>query len=402
MENKRREQGTGGISQRKDGLWQGRYDAGIKPDGKRDVKYVYAKSEAECKRKLRDLIKQIHSTDYISVQKSSVKDYMDNWLNSVKKNELKPKSFDRLEQTLQSDVYPYIGALQLHGIKSADVQNMVNTLRDNGRAWSSIKKAYDAVNACFKHGVIQKTVASNPAIGVTVPSKKLFPAQRIHFYTQEEAQMLCKQAMSCWGNGKRRYPMGAFVPLLINTGLRMGELLALKWEDDVDLENKVLTVHTNMTLIKDREKEKGYKLQEQDSVKSDAGQDRSIPLNDPAVAALLDIRQVTGTQTYVMTTRSKTNITPRNIDRIFRRIAKAAGFPEEKIYGIHSLRHTFATLLLSNGVDIKTVSELLGHSDITVTYNTYIHVIKEQKKKALDTIPTLLSSNNVNNNKQST
>ncbi|MBQ6561651.1 MAG: tyrosine-type recombinase/integrase, partial [Paludibacteraceae bacterium] len=69
-------------------------------------------------------------------------------------------------------------------------------------------------------------------------------------------------------------------------------------------------------------------------------------------------------------------------------------------YGIHALRHTFATLLLSNGVDIKTVSELLGHSDITVTYNTYIHVIKEQKKKALATIPSLLNSDNVNNNKQ--
>lgn len=392
MANKRREQGTGGISQRKDGLWQGRYDAGIKPDGKRDVKYVYAKTEAECKRKLRDLIKQIHSTDYISVQKSTVKDYMDSWLTSVKKNELKPKSFDRLEQTLQYDVYPYIGALQLHGIKSADVQKMVNTLRDNGSAWSSIKKAYDAVNACFKHGTIQKTVASNPALGVTIPSKKLFPAKKIHFYTQEEAQRLCEQAMSCWGNGKRRYPLGAFVPLLINTGLRMGELLALKWEDDIDLENNIITVHSNMALVRDREKEKGYKLQEQDSVKTESGQDRSIPLNDQAASALLDIRQVTGENIYVMTTKNGTNITPRNIDRIFRRIATAAGFPEEKIYGIHSLRHTFATLLLSNGVEIKTVSELLGHSDITVTYNTYIHVIKEQKKKALDSIPTLLNT----------
>ena len=63
MQKKRREQGTGGISQRKDGLWQGRFDAGVKPNGKRDVKYVYAKTEAECKRKLREMIKQIHSTE---------------------------------------------------------------------------------------------------------------------------------------------------------------------------------------------------------------------------------------------------------------------------------------------------------------------------------------------------
>jgi site-specific recombinase XerD len=93
-----------------------------------------------------------------------------------------------------------------------------------------------------------------------------------------------------------------------------------------------------------------------------------------------------------MTTKNGTHVSPRNIDRIFRRIAVAAGFPEEKIYGIHALRHTFATLLLTNDVDIKTVSELLGHSDVTITYNTYIHVIKEQKRKALASIPNLLKS----------
>jgi len=393
MNNQRREQGTGSISQRKDGYWQGRFDAGVKPDGKRDVRYVYAKTEAECKRKLKDLIKDIHSSDYVNVQKKSVKDYMETWLTTVKKNELKPKSYDRLEQTLTLDVYPNIGQLQLQAIEPKDVQAMVNKLKDAGRAHSSIKKAYEAVNACFKLGVIQKTVQSNPALGVTIPSKKLFPAKKIHFYTKEEAQQLIEQAMICWPNGTRRYPLGAFVPLLINTGLRMGELLALRWEEDVDLENKMITVHNNLTFVRDRSKdEKKYMLLEQDSVKTDAGQDRSIPINDQALAALLDLQKVTGSQTYVMTTKNGTHVSPRNIDRIFRRIAVAAGFPEEKIYGIHALRHTFATLLLTNDVDIKTVSELLGHSDVTITYNTYIHVIKEQKRKALASIPDLLKS----------
>ena len=395
MQKKRREQGTGGISQRKDGLWQGRFDAGVKPNGKRDVKYVYAKTEAECKRKLREMIKQIHSTEYINVQKGTVKGYMNSWLLDVKKNDLKPKSFDRLEQTLELDVYPYIGHLQLQALKSKDVQDMINTLKDNGRARSSIKKAYDAVNACFKHGVIQKTVQNNPAVGVTIPSKKLFPAPKLHFYTAEEATKLSEQAMSRWGNGKRRYPMGAFVPLLINTGMRMGELLALKWDTDVDLDAKQITIHNNMTFIRDRTKEKGHKLQEQDSTKTEAGQNRPIPLNDQAFAALLDIRQVTGEETYVMSTKNGTVITPRNIDRIFRRIAVGAGLPEEKIYGIHALRHTFATLLLSNGVDIKTVSELLGHSDVTITYNTYIHVVDDLKRKALASIPNILNDANL-------
>ena len=76
---------------------------------------------------------------------------------------------------------------------------------------------------------------------------------------------------------------------------------------------------------------------------------------------------------------------------MFRRIATAAGLPDDKIYGVHALRHTFATMLLSSNIDIKTVSKLLGHSDVTVTYNTYIHVIKEQEAKALESIPKLIT-----------
>ena len=390
-DKKRREKGSGGITQRKDGLWQGRFDAGTKPDGKRDVRYVYAKTEPECKRKLRELIKEIHKGEYISIQKKSVQDYMEDWLINVKKNELKPKSYDRLEQTVKLYVRPAIGGIQLQAVKSSDVQKMINDLRDSGKSYSTIKKAYDAVNACFKLGVIQKTVANNPAVGVTIPSRKILPPKKIQFYTKAEAAILTKQAMSCWGNGKRRYPLGAFVPLMLNTGLRVSELLALKWNSDIDIENKTLTVHNNVVFVRDRSKDKGYKLLEQDSVKTDAGQDRTIPLNDDAVAALLDIYQVTGSEPYVMTTSERTIVKPRQLDQMFRRIATAAGLPEEKIYGVHSLRHTFATLLLSNNVDIKTVSKLLGHSDVTVTYNTYIHVIKEQEAKALEIMPKLIT-----------
>lgn len=374
-----------------DQRWVGKYKIGIKDDGRPAMKVVYGKSEAECHKKLKEIIEEANKTEYVQVQKSSVEDYMNNWLTSVKKNELKPKSYDRLEQTVKLYVNPAIGSIQLQAIKPKDVQTMINNLRESGKSHSTIKKAYEAVNACFKLGVIQKTVSHNPAVGVTIPSRKVLPSKKIQFYTKDEAAALTKQAMSCWGNGKRRYPLGAFVPLLLNTGLRASELLALKWESDVDLKEKTLTIHNNVVFVRDRTKEKGYKLLEQDSVKTDAGQDRTIPLNDDAVAALLDIYQITGDDQYVMTTSEKTIVKPRQLDQMFRRIAVAAGMPEEKIYGVHSLRHTFATLLLSNNVDIKTVSKLLGHSDVTITYNTYIHVIKEQEAKALESIPKLIT-----------
>jgi len=399
MADKRREKGTGGITQRKDGYWVGRYDAGTKPNGKRDVRVVYGKTEPEAKRKLKDLIKELNKTEYTYVQRSSVKDYMMDWLTQTKRNELKPKSYDRLEQTLEKDVFPYIGHLQLQAISTRDVQMMINNLRDSGRSYSSIKKAYEAVNACFKHGLVQNTVSANPAAGVSIPSQKLFRKKQIPYYTQEEANKIVTQALSVWSNGVRRYPLGDFVPLILNTGLRLGEILALQWERDVDFETKTITVHSNIVTVKDRsgDGKTKYHTVEQDEVKTDAGQDRVIPLNNAALNALRALQEVTGKETYVLTTRNKTQVKQRQLDQMFRRIVTAAGMPEEKIYGVHALRHTFATLLIYNHVDIKTVSKLMGHSDVGVTYNTYVHVIKEAEKSAVASIPDIVYPNQEGN-----
>ena len=236
-----------------DQRWVGKYKVGIKSNGKPDMKVVYGKTEAECHKKLKAIIEESMKSDYIEVQKSTVKDYMEDWLFNVKKNELKPKSFDRLEQTLTLYVYPRIGQLQLQAIRADDVQKMINDLHKEGYSHSTIKKAYDAVNACFKSGLIKKTTKVNPAAGVTVPSKKLFQQTKIHFYTQEEAGILIAQSQKKYKNGKRIYPLGSFVPLLINTGLRMGELLALRWKEDIDFETKTLTVHNNIAFVKDRD-----------------------------------------------------------------------------------------------------------------------------------------------------
>ena len=368
----RREYGTGSVYQRKDGYWVGSIVAGTKPNGRRDYKVVYAKTEPEVKRKLKELIKEIHNGEYQYVQKQSVKEFMTEWLTTVKVNDLKPKSYDRLEQTLEKDVFPYIGMQQIHSIRADDIQKMINDLRDNGRSYSSIKKAYDAVNACFNNGLHRQKVKSNPCYGVSIPSQKLFKKKQIPYYTQEEANKIVTQALSLWNNGVRRYPLGDFVPLILNTGLRLGEILALQWKRVVDFRTKTITVHSNIVTIKDRsgDGKTKYLAVEQSEVKTDAGQDRVIPLNNAALNALEALQKNTGEETYVLTTRNKTQVKQRQLDQMFRRIVTAAGMPEEKVYGVHALRHTFATLLIYNHVDIKTVSKLMGHSDVGVTYNT--------------------------------
>lgn len=383
-EKQRRDYGTGSISQRKDGTWTARMVIGVNEKGKPRIKALYGKTEREVKKKLKDFQKEFYKNDQTVVQKNTVESYMLNWLHTNKKNTLKPKSYDRLEQTITYQVIPHIGHLQLAAIQANDVQNMVNKLAEAGMSYSTIKKAYDAVNECFRTGIIQKTTLFNPALGVTIPAKSSFGKKEIRCYGESETKRLCEAATSVYSNSKRVYRLGDAIVLDVNTGLRLAELLALKWTE-VDLKHRTIHINATRVIVKDRAADatKKYVVIEQDSTKSQAST-RDVPLNNDAYNALVRLKEITGRFDYVLATKAGKPIAPRYLDRMFRKIAVAAGFSEDKIYGLHSLRHTFASRLFANGEDVKTVSELLGHSDITITYNTYIHLIKQQKKDAVN------------------
>lgn len=168
-----RRYGEGTVYQRSDGRWVASVYLGKKADGKNNIKSMYAKSEPEARRKLKEFKKEMTKHDVANLAKGTVGSYMLDWLHNNKQNLLKPTSSDRLETTLTYQVIPAIGHIQLAAIQSADIQNMVNDLYYNQRkSLSTVKKAYDAVNDCFRTGVIQHTVSLNPAVGVAMPSKR--------------------------------------------------------------------------------------------------------------------------------------------------------------------------------------------------------------------------------------
>ena len=384
----RREYGSGSVSQRADGTWTARMVIGINEKGRPRIKALYGKTEREVKKKLKDFQKEFYKNDQSVVQRGTVESYMRTWLYENKQNLLKPKSFDRLEQTVLYQVIPQVGHIQLAAFQSSDVQTMLNTLKRNGLSYSTVKKAYDAVNECFRTGVIQKTVLFNPALGVAVPAKKTFGKTEIRYYNDEEVYKLCETATATYSNGKRIYRLGDGIIVDLNTGLRMAELLALKWTE-VDFERRRVVVSATRVIVKDRDDnaEHKYTVIEQDSAKS-ATSIREVDMNDACYDALMRLKEITGEYDYVLSTKDGKPLSPRYLDRMLRKIAVASEFPEDKIYGLHALRHTFASRLFAAGEDVKTVSELLGHSDITITYNTYIHLINEQKRKAVHSVQT--------------
>ena len=385
MTKNKREHGQGTIYLRKDGRWYGAVQNGYNENGKPKMITVYGKTEAEAKRKLKEKIKLINSDGLIlqnnTIKNITVEEYCTNWLKNVKVNEFKPSSYDRKEITLSNQVYPSIGMLQLSQLSIDDVQEMVNQLKQKELSYSSIKKAYEAINECCKYAMIRGDLQKNPCMGVTLPKNLKHQDGDIKFYTEKQVELLLKQSKIKYSNGKNKYRLGYGIQLLLYTGLRIGEALALTWED-VDIQNKTIKVNKNLKQVKNRDDNQSkYKTIVQNSTKTNSGT-RVIPLNNKSIEALKQIKEITGQYKYVFSTETGNNMSARTCDRMFRKIQENCGFKE--IYGVHALRHTFASLLFKKGVDVKTVSEILGHKDVSITYNTYIHLIQEQKISAMN------------------
>jgi integrase len=379
----RRERGEGAIYQRKeDGLWVVKYKSPLMAK----QKVIYAKSEVEAKRKLKTLKYESIKNTPVEIQKISVEQYMSNWLTKVKKHELKPKSYDSQERILVNQVYPNIGEYQLANIGPAEIQGMIDNLIRKKLSFSTIKKAYDSVNACFKLGIIKGEIAKNPCVGISLPKNLKKRTNDITTFTDDEVKKICEVAAEKYEVGKQTYRLGQAIVVLLYTGLRIGELAGLKWSD-IDFDNKTLAVERSAIMIKNRdpEIEKKNILVVQDSVKNRSSE-RIIPLNKKVIDALRGIQEINGEYEYVLCKSNGKIIEHRNIDGTFKKILKRCGINP---CGLHTCRHTFASMLFKKGVDVKVVSELLGHSDIGTTYNTYIHLIKEQKQQAVGLLDEL-------------
>ena len=378
MADRRRDKGEGSIYFRESDK---RWVAKIRPDNSSKPKVFYGKTELEVKKKLREFKKDIAKNGYLEIQKITLQEYMDNWLYDVRVNDLKPKSFDRLEVTLNNQIYKNIGDIQIASLEPSDIQKMINKLRDDGFSYSTIKKAYEAINARFKSGIACGEVIKNPCVGVVLPKKIKKPVSEIRYFIDDEIDIICKESVAKYGNGRQIYRLGHSIILLMNTGIRLGELIALKWEK-INFDKKTMLIDETMETIKNREEDPETKwiLYHQDNAKTDSSV-RTIPLNPNAISALEELYKITGKYKHVMSTGKDTILSPRNFDRMFRNILTRCNI---KPCGVHACRHSFASSMLRKKVDIKVISKILGHSSVIITYDIYTHIIDEMEHESVN------------------
>lgn len=373
-QTKRAQYGKGGIS--------------LRPDGRYNVSYkgrqTTAKNETAAKRKLSEWR---HEEDRPKAQtgRLTIRQGMTIWLENVQKPLLKPRSYDRKLCTCEHQVFPYVGKIQVSSLRAEDAEGMLLKLYEKNLSYSSLKKAFEALNGYIKYLVDKRVMPYNPIASVKIPKPETVRSEDIKFYTEPELKLIYTEAVRKYQTDRRVYRQGDTIILLGNTGMRLSELLGLTWRD-VDFINKKLYVRQNRVIKRTYTDDGGEKKTQ--SVTQQGGKTKSshreIPLNSKAIEALENLRVINGSFEYVVSTQNGNPSHPRNIDRMFRNILTACGFSNEKINGVHSLRHSFATALIRRGVDIKVVSKLLGHASISVTLDVYAHFLPEDYSAAVE------------------
>lgn len=256
------------------------------------------------------------------------------------------------------------------------------------RAPATVRRNHQIIHSCLEQAKKNNLISNNPAAGVTLPKLKDKEARAMSMEEMEKflSLLLISRIGPTIIGPKWR---AAFLTLL-GTGLREGEILALKW-DNINLRNCTITIKEALARTRS-----GLIFKTPKTRKSK----RTIPLPmDVAVALRLHrIHQLREKrianmdfkdQNLVFCTSLGTPIHPRNFTRKFEALRERAGLSTE--INLHALRHTYATRLLERGESLKTVQELLGHEDISTTGNTYAHVMPEIKKQAAQNLNGLLT-----------
>ena len=296
--------GKGAIFQVSDTKWIAKICLGVDENGKPIIKQFSGKTEAIAKKKLRDFKKTADYAEKHLPSTDTVKAYFTAWMKDYRFHKLKPSSYDRLESTVVNHIFPHLGNMKVDKVTRNHVQGLINQLySEKNLSYSSIKKVYVALNACYKHALIEGTVLRNPCDGISLPSPKE-RTKEIVALSEDEVERL-KEFIASEGISNCIYAQAYL--LILNTGMRMGEALSLRWED-VNFTKKTITISKNSILTKKRdengERLGGYELRTQNSTKTASGK-RTIPMNRSAEAALRELKKNNPTAHVIANNRQR-------------------------------------------------------------------------------------------------
>ena len=372
---KRRKHGDGSVRLRKDGRWEGRIVIGYDEKGLPKTKNVLAKTKTECAAKLKALRESLEApAPEVPKPSISLGDWLDHWYQTYKKANLRPNTQMSYERRIYQHIIPALGTIPLDKLTTGDIQGFYTDLKKNGRLLrtelygeglsdQTARGIHTTLHAALDRAVEEKLLFRNPADSCKLPPAK---SREMKVLTPEEIQRLLIQARED----------GCYELLLLElaTGLRRGEILALQW-GDLNFRTGALRVERQVHRVK------GELVVSPPKTK--AG-NRTVLLPAPVLKVL---------KTYQKTIRSRWMFpspvkedSPMDPAAVRKRLQTVLERAECKRLRFHDLRHTFATASLEHGMDIKTLSTIIGHVSSTTTLNTYTHVTDAMRQSAADKI----------------
>lgn len=367
--SKRRGNGEGSIIRRKDGLYMARYTVETATGVK--CKTLYAKIRKEASEKLTEALALAQKGITADTGAMTVGAFIERWLEDTVRGSVRQSTYQRDESLCRVHIIPALGKKKLKTLNAADVQRFYRVKLDSGLSSATVHKLHVILHKALKQAVRWGLAPRNVADDVDAPKVH---KEEVHPLTNEQARKLLDTTQ-----GDR---LEALYVVAVQSGLRQGELLALKWED-VDFEARTVQVRRTLT-------RNGGKLAV-GPAKTAKGR-RTVRLTRDATEALqghltrqlVEIDKAGETwqeNGLVFCTVKGTLINPTNLrKRSLAPLLQRAGLPT---ITFHQLRHTAATILLLKNVNPKVVSEMLGHATIAITLDTYSHVLPNMQSSAV-------------------
>ena len=352
----------GTITKRGKNSWQLKFDVARK-GGKRQQRYATVKgTRQDAQKKLTELLAASDIGNLPEPSQATVATYLRAWLGSS--HSQSPKTLERYRQLAEHQIFPHLGDTKLTDLKPLTIRTWHGTLLGTGLGARTVAHAHRLLGLVLTFAVKDRVVARNVAKEERPPK----PAD-------EEIEVLTGEAISALFDKLVNHPLSPIAAVALGTGARRGEILGLQW-GDIDLDRSTLAIERSV-----EETEAGLRLK---SPKTKRGR-RSVSLAAETVTVLrahkvaqLKLRLQLGMGNITPETLVFSNIdggllSPDNLSRDWRRALVKHRLPLVKF---HALRHTHASILISKGVDILTISRRLGHSKASITLDVYGHLMK--------------------------
>jgi integrase len=379
----KRGQGEGSIYRRSDGTWEAKVSLGW-VNGKRVRRSFYGKTKTEVRERMQAVLRDVRRGLPAPDERLTVGQFLEQWTRGLDER-VRPSTARRYRELVRLHLVPEIGDTRLVKLSPQQVQGVLQKSGEKGLSHQTVAHIRAVLRTALAQAQRWELVSRNVAALAGAPR---VPDRQVEALTPVDARAILEAV-----NGSR---LDALVTLVLYTGLRQGEALGLRWSD-VDVEARALSVRVALQRVFPPQGRSRLELVEPKTRKSR----RPVPF-PPLVADVLRVQKARQAEDrlgagprwmepipgLVFTTHHGTPLDGRTVTAQFQAALARAGLARRRF---HELRHGCATLLLASGVDLKVVSQLLGHSTIALTANTYTGVLPALQREASDRLAALLA-----------